>query len=82
MSRSPAAARARDEIAPGAVAQLLVLHFVQLGEAGRHTRLDGPLAKEARAEGMDGAGEEALEIGERGIDARRSRRLGPAEAGH
>ena len=73
MSRIAGGPRAGDEVAPGAVAQLLVLHLVQLGEAGRHAGFDGTLAEEPRAEGMDGAGEEALEIAESALGrARRS----------
>ena len=67
MSRIAGGPRVRDEVAPGAVAQLLVLHLVELGEAGRDAGFDGALAEEARAEGVDGAGEEAFEVAERGV---------------
>ena len=59
----------RNEVAPGAVAQLLVLDLVQLGEAGRDTGFHRALAQEARAEGVDGAGEEAFEVAESSVDA-------------
>ena len=63
-------ARAGDEVAPGSLAQLEVLHLVELGEAGRHAGFDRPLAQQARAERVDGAGEEALEIRERRLQPR------------
>ena len=63
-------ASAGDEIAPRTLAQLQILHLVQIGEARRHTRLDGTLTQQPRAERMNRPGEEALEIRERRLDAR------------
>ena len=76
-------ARAGDELAPHALAQLEVLHLVQLGEAGRHAGLHRTLAQQPRAERVNGAGEEALQIRERRLQPPdlRFRRLGLAR-GH
>ena len=69
--------RAGDEVAPGALAQLEILHLVELGEARRHAGLDRPLAQQPRAERVNGPGEEALEIRERATGrARRCSRAG------
>ena len=62
MSRIAGGSRAGDEVAPGSVAELLVLHLVQLGETWRDAGFDRTLAQQARAEGVNGAGEEALEV--------------------
>ena len=55
-------------VAPGGLALRHVGELVELGEARGHARLDGALAQQVGAEGVDGAGEQALEPAER--DAR------------
>src|SRR6185295_8269846 len=67
-----------DEVPPGALAELEVLHLVQLGEAWRHTGFHGSLAQQSRAKRVDRAGEEALEIRERMLNAFDACRIGGA----
>ena len=43
-------ASAGDEVSPHALAQLEILHFVELGETWRHAGLDRALAQQTRAE--------------------------------
>ena len=56
----------RQEIAPGLLPEHRIRGFVELSEAGRHAGLDRTLAKEVRAERVNGAGEKPFEIRQRG----------------
>ena len=60
--RRALAALAIQVVAPGPAPLVHLGHLVQLGEARRHAGLHRPLAQQVGAEGVDGAGEEPLEM--------------------
>jgi len=61
MRLDPVGCGARD-VRECLLAQLEVLHFVQLGEAWRHAGLDGTLSEQPCAERVDRAGEKPFQI--------------------
>jgi hypothetical protein len=65
----PGRTRVRNEVAPGAIAEFLVLDLVQFGEGGRDAGLYWTFAQQSRTERVDSAGKEALQIAERGTQA-------------
>ena len=71
----PGRPRGSDELAPGAVTDLFVLHFIKFGETWGDAGFDGTFAEKARAEGVNRASEEAFEVTEGLLHARRRRLL-------